>query len=200
MQFYQSSYQCLAFFCCKSPPSPSLLPPHPPIPLPPHSHCSAQISSYWVMRSVNIFFHNVFVFTWVLWSKLSKQFLKKILFEKKLSEHIPQNCFFLQWTSFLREGKIHDFWCGKFFFLHKLVQNSWVCFFYTLTFGKIRPLACLVLQCVAVCCSVFQCVSVVSQCVAVCFWCVAVCYSVFLVCSSVLQCIYDVLQCVAVCC
>ena len=56
-----------------------------------------------------------------------------------------------------------------------------------------------VLQCVAVCCSVLQCVAVLLQCVAVCYsvlQCVAVR-------CSVLQCVavcYSVLQCVAVCC
>jgi len=52
------------------------------------------------------------------------------------------------------------------------------------------------LYCVAVCCSVLQCVAVWLQCAAVCC-------SVFAVCCSVLQCAAvccSVLQCAAMCC
>ena len=71
---------------------------------------------------------------------------------------------------------------------------------------------CSVLQCVAVCCSALSCVAVryrVLQCVVVCCRCVPLCCSMLqhvacvAVCCSVMQCVIvccGVMQCVAVCC
>ena len=104
---------------------------------------------------------------------------------------------------------------------HHCVASTYLCMYiFVCIYGIIRIhisnvlglCGSLVLQCVAECCSVMQCVAVCLDCVAaccnvlglsrclVCVACVAVCLTCVAVCCSVLQCVAvccSVLQCVA---